>query len=382
MTDIRITDDWLTSSAAQAVIGFLTEAGHHAFFVGGCVRNALLKEPVADVDIATSADPETVSILAEQRGFRAVPTGLDHGTVTIVVDHTPFEVTTFRRDVETDGRRAVVAFADTLDEDAQRRDFTMNALYADADGHVIDPVGGLPDLHARRLRFIGDPHDRIREDALRILRFFRFHAWYGDPDGGIDPDGLAACAAHVDMLDRLSRERVGHEMRKLLAAPDPAPALASFASTGGLLRILPGADATGLAVLVQVEREAGLAADWLRRLAMIGGEDATDRLRLSRVESRQLTTLMSSDGGPGELGYRLGQDAAESVMAIRSAQQGHSLPEADIRAATGGAKAQFPLKAADLADQASGPALGQALAVAERRWIDSGFTLTREDLLA
>ena len=381
MADTRITDAWLSDPAAQTVMGLLIEAGHQAYFVGGCVRNALLGAPVADVDIATSALPDTVSVLAENAGFKAIPTGIDHGTITIVVEDQPFEVTTFRRDIETDGRRAVVAFAKTFEEDAARRDFTMNALYANTDGEVIDPVGGLSDLRRRRLRFIGDPNDRIREDALRILRFFRFHAWYGDSDAGIDVEGLAACAAHVDMLDQLSKERIGHEMRKLLSAPDPAPSLASFAATGGLMRVLPGADGTGLAALVHIENEVSLPPDWLRRLAMIGGEDAESNLRLSRVDSRRLSRLTSTDGGPGELGFRLGRETAISALAIQSAQQGRVLTDADLNEASAGAEARFPIKAADLAQRFSGPELGQALAMAERRWIDSQFTLTREDLL-
>ncbi|CAN0587043.1 unnamed protein product, partial [Ectocarpus sp. 12 AP-2014] len=196
--------------------------------------------------------------LARVAGLKPVPTGIDHGTVTVVADHDPFEITTFRRDVETDGRRAVVAFADTLDEDAKRRDFTMNALYARIDGTVIDPLGGLPDLRARRVRFIGDATDRIREDYLRSLRFFRFHAWYGNPDNGMDSDALAAIASHLDGLESLSRERVGAEMVKLLAARDPAPAVAAMRATGVLGRLLPGADDRALAPLIHLEDVLGL----------------------------------------------------------------------------------------------------------------------------
>ncbi len=173
----RISADWLTGKQPQAVCAMLTEAGHQAWFVGGCVRNALIGAPISDIDITTDAPPERVTILAKNAGFHPVPTGFDHGTVTVVVQGHPFEVTTFRHDVETDGRRAVVAFANTIEDDAHRRDFTMNALYAAPDGLVADPLGGLPDLEARRVRFIDDAHDRIREDYLRILRFFRFHAW-------------------------------------------------------------------------------------------------------------------------------------------------------------------------------------------------------------
>ena len=221
---MRIAGDWLALPATRAVCAALTARGDRALFVGGCVRNALLGRPVADIDIATDALPERTIALAAAAGLHPVPTGLAHGTVTIVADHRPFEVTTFRRDVTTDGRHATVAFSTDLAEDAARRDFTMNALYADPSGAVIDPLDGLSDLLARRVRFVGDPAERIAEDYLRILRFFRIHAWYGDPAGGLDADGLAACAALQDGLDQLSRERVGAEMTKLLAAADPAPA--------------------------------------------------------------------------------------------------------------------------------------------------------------
>ena len=198
---MKISGDWLTRAETQAVCAMLTAGGYQVLLVGGCVRNALLGAPVADVDIATDAPPQIVSDLAENAGLKAVPTGINHGTVTIIAGGIPHEVTTFRRDVETFGRHAKVAFSTRLNDDAARRDFTMNALYARPDGTVLDPLNGLPDLVARRVRFVGDPEQRIGEDYLRILRFFRFHAWYGDPAGGLDPDGLAACAANAEYID-------------------------------------------------------------------------------------------------------------------------------------------------------------------------------------
>jgi tRNA nucleotidyltransferase/poly(A) polymerase len=210
--------------------------------------------------------------LAESAGLKSVPTGLEHGTITVVSGHTGYEITTFRRDVRTDGRHAQVVFSDDLEQDAHRRDFTMNALYANRHGQIRDPLEGLADLRARRVRFIDDPHARIREDYLRILRFFRFHAWYGDPQNGIDRDGLSACAELAEGIERLSRERIGTEMRKLLAAPDPAPSVAAMEQAGVLHRILPGASSHSLAVLVHMETEIDEAPRWLRRLACIGGQ--------------------------------------------------------------------------------------------------------------
>ncbi|KGM89571.1 tRNA nucleotidyltransferase/poly(A) polymerase [Roseovarius mucosus DSM 17069] len=181
---MKVSGAWIEAKATQAVCAMLTGAGYQALFVGGCVRNALLGAPVGDIDIATDARPEMVVELAEGAGLKPVPTGIEHGTITVVSGHIGHEVTTFRKDVQSFGRHAVVAFADDLHTDARRRDFTMNALYARPDGDVVDPLGGLEDLRARRVRFIEDADQRIREDYLRILRFFRFHAWYGDPEGG------------------------------------------------------------------------------------------------------------------------------------------------------------------------------------------------------
>jgi poly(A) polymerase len=272
--------------------------------------------------------------------------------------------------------------------DAGRRDFTMNALYAAADGTVIDPLGGLPDLRGRRVRFIGLAEDRIREDYLRILRFFRFHAWYGAPesDGGIDADGLAACAALAEGIDQLARERIGWEFRKLLAAPDPAPATAAMAASGVLARCLPGAAAAALAPLVHAERLAGAAPDWQTRLAALGAVDAGPRLRLSRLEeARQagIASALADDAAPAALAYRYGADAARSALLIRAAATGSGLP-ADLEAQLArGAGARLPLAAADLiaAGMAPGPALGLALARAEAAWTGSDFTLDKAALL-
>nr|MBA3325662.1 CCA tRNA nucleotidyltransferase [Paracoccaceae bacterium] len=248
--ELRIEAPWLGAPGPRAVCALLERAGRQAFFVGGCVRNALLGREATDVDVATDAHPEEVMRLAGAAGMKAVPTGIAHGTVTLAVEGGPVQVTTFRRDVATDGRRAVVAFADDIAEDAARRDLTMNALYARPDGTVVDPLGGLGDLRAGRVRFVGDAAARIAEDYLRILRFFRFHAWYGDPEAGIDAEGLAACAAARDGLTLLSRERIGAELAKLLAAPDPAPAAAAMAASGVLACVLPGADPRALPALV------------------------------------------------------------------------------------------------------------------------------------
>ena len=375
----KITAPWLQDDAAQTVCRLLTDAGYQAWFVGGCVRNELLGAPVADLDVTTDAVPEVVMRLAKTAKIKAIPTGFDHGTVTLVLDGIPFEITTFRRDVATDGRHATVAFSDNITDDARRRDFTMNALYAGPDGQVVDPLGGLSDLRARRIRFIEDPDQRIKEDYLRILRFFRFYAWYGDTDEGPDPDSLAACADNIEGLQSLSVERVTAEILKLLSAADPAPSVAALVSTGGLALVLPGADSGALAVLVHLEQGLNVAPDPLRRLAVIGGTPS-DNLRLSNNQTRKLAHISSGEL-PITIAYRYGYAAGLDALLVQSAslRQTPATDACDVIAHA--AEQTFPLKAADLMPALTGPALGQALKLAEDRWIASGFTLTKADLI-
>lgn len=375
----KITASWISDAASQTVCCLLTDAGHQAWFVGGCVRNELLGAPVSDLDLSTDAHPDAVMALAKSAKIKAIPTGIDHGTVTLVVDDIPFEITTFRRDVATDGRRATVAFADNLTDDARRRDFTMNALYASPDGEICDPLGGLPDLKARKIRFIEDADQRIKEDYLRILRFFRFYAWYGNVDDAPDADGLAACADNIEGLQSLSSERVTSEMLKLLAAPDPAPAVAAMASTGALAQVLPGAETGALAVLVYLERSVDVSADPIRRLAVIGGTP-TETLRLSKVQDRQLSQT-TGDLSPVETAYRYGFDVGRDALLVQSASLSQNVDTQALKAVADAAQQMFPLKAADLMPDLSGPALGKALKEAEARWISSGFTLAKADLI-
>lgn len=377
---MKIADDWLNHPGTQALCAALEGAGHKALLVGGCVRNALLREPVGDIDISTDATHEIVSNIAENAGFKVVPTGVEHGTVTIVVQGKPHEVTTFRRDVETDGRRAVVAYSTEIREDAERRDFTMNALYADRHGTVIDPLGGMPDLLARRVRFVGDPETRIREDYLRILRFFRFHAAYGDPSGGIDAEGLAACAALSPGLETISRERIYAELKKLLASRDPAPAVAAMFHAGILTRILPGGDPRALAPLVHLD--AAEPARWLRRLAVLGGESIN--LRLSKAEARDLAALraaVESVESPAVLGWRLGEALATDAILARAALLETPQPDNWKGEVHRGAQARFPVTAADLMPTLQGEALGARMKELQARWLASDLTLGRDALL-
>lgn len=387
MSAARLEAPWLGDPALRAVFAAL---GGDAVLVGGCVRNALLGRAVSDVDLATPLRPEAVVERLEAAKLRAVPTGFDHGTVTAVLDGRGFEITTFRADLETDGRHAVVRFSTDLAEDARRRDFTMNALYARPDGTVLDPLGGLSDLRAGRVRFIGDPHDRIREDYLRILRFFRFTAWYAA--GETDPAGLAACAALAAGLEGLARERVGAEMRKLLAAPDPAPAVMAMSGAGVLGRILPSPapDVPAiLARLIGLERTAGAEPDWPRRLVALCPEARVlaERLRLSKAEERTLASIASAllaEAEPPALAAEaFGREIGRSALLIAHAREGVPLPDGFEAALARGASAKFPLRAADLlaAGWRPGPPLGQALALARRLWRASDFALDKAALM-
>jgi poly(A) polymerase len=388
---------WLRDGPLPRLLDVLDRDGEEARVVGGAVRNTLLGEPVGEIDIATTAVPDEVMRRAAAAGFKPVPTGVDHGTVTVVVNGTPFEVTTLREDVETFGRHARVAFGRNWQHDAERRDFTMNALYASRDGTVHDHVGGLDDLAARRVRFIGDPARRIEEDYLRILRFFRFHGAYGD--GGLpDSAGLSACIAARGGLETLSRERVRAEMLKLLPAIHAVPALASMSEAGLLVMVLGGVPRlASFANLAKLEHELSLAPDPVRRLgalAVTTSEDAErlrERLRLANAEYDRLASMadrwwqISAATGMDDarvLIYRFGPDKFldRALLAwSRSWTEGVADDRwHDLVLLPGRWSAPvFPLKAADFIARgvAKGPALGAALRAAEEAWIAEDFPM-------
>lgn len=375
---------WLNDLAARRVFEAVQAGGFDIYFVGGCVRNALLGLADSDVDMSTNARPDDVIRLARAAGLKAMPTGIDHGTITVVVDGQPFEITTFRRDVETDGRRAVVAFSDNITDDARRRDFTMNALYADLEGRVTDPLDGLPDLLERRVRFIEDADQRIKEDYLRTLRFFRFSAWYADPAEGFDAGALASIAANTAGLETLSSERVGQEITKLLRAPDPAPAVATMRQIGVLSVILPGTDDRWLAPLIHLEAALGVTPDWRARLAVLGGDDTAGKLRLSKAVARAVQIYQSqgfAGAPPPEISYREGRNVARQIVMLRAAMAENMPDMAVLEEIERAAAAKFPIRAADLMPGLQGPALGKRLRELEATWIASGFTLDAKALL-
>lgn len=384
----RLSDQpWLAAPETRAVIAALEAAGGPgcARFVGGCVRNALIGQRVDDIDIATTLRPDAVTAAIRAAGLKAVPTGLAHGTVTAVSDGRPHEVTTLRRDVSTDGRNATVVFTDDWAEDAGRRDFRLNALYASPDGEVLDPTGqGVDDALNGRIVFVGDPETRIREDCLRILRFFRFHAWYGR--GAADRAGLAACAHLKDGVVRLSAERTSKELLKLLAAPDPAPAVRLMAQTGVLDRVLP--DNAGLALFEGVSR---VSDDPLLRLSALLPPDAgrvraaARTLRLSNAQKDRLVLALPSDpavrldmdGRSARAAlYRLGR--ARFQDQVTRAWGAAPEREGEARRLLGQAAAwsipRLPVDGHDAARAgAAGPAVGRTLAAFEDWWVDQDF---------
>ena len=392
-TDRKLTETWLTRGPLPRLIAVLDRDGEEARVVGGAVRNALLGMPIHEIDVATTAEPGEVVRRVQAAGFKPVPTGIAHGTITVVIDSHPFEVTTLRRDVETYGRHAKVAFGRDWRTDAERRDFTINALSAAADGTVYDYVGGLADLSRHRVRFIGDPAKRIAEDYLRILRFFRFHAAYGTSDHPYF-EGVAACIAGRDGLDQLSRERVRMEVMKLVVAPHAVPTLIAMADAGLLLRVLGGVGYLGaFEMMAKVAAATGLTADPVRRLGALGvtvGEDAErlwQKLRLTNSEHARLASMADNwwRVAPGDeqparaLLYRLGPEKfTDRVLLAWAHAEAGAHDEAWLAMARLPERWRapaFPLRAADFLARGveKGPRLGAVMRAAEEAWIAAGF---------
>jgi len=384
-------DGLLARADVAALLAALNRDGEEARIVGGAVRNALLGEPVADIDVATTCLPDETTRRARAAGFKVVPTGVEHGTVTVVIERAPFEVTTLRRDVETDGRHAVVAFGRDFREDALRRDFTINALGLDAAGVLHDYADGLTDLAVRRVRFIGVAGERIAEDYLRILRFFRFHARYGV--GEPDRAALDACIARRAGLEGLSRERVWTELRKLLAAPRSTETLQVMAGAGLLMPVIGGVPRLSrFAAIAEEAGEGVYPAFRLAALAVAVGEDALklrERLRLSNAEFERISSIaaaleaLSGRGALPEIArlrrmaYRIGADAVAGGLVL--ATEGRS---ADIQALIAGLARTPPFlptgKDVLALGISAGPQVGQVLEAAREAWIEAGCPAGRE----
>ncbi|PTQ13011.1 polynucleotide adenylyltransferase [Sphingomonas oleivorans] len=379
----RLPDaSWRARAGLDALVRTLGAGDGLVRFVGGAVRDTLLGLPVADIDCATALMPDEVRERIRAAGFKAVPTGIAHGTVTAVLPEGPVEVTTLRRDVSTDGRRATVAFTEDWREDAARRDFTINALSADPlTGEIHDYFGGLGDLEAGLVRFIGDAERRIAEDHLRILRFFRFHARFGQ--GAPDAAGLAACAARANDLMALSRERIADELIKLLAVADPTPTVALMVEHGIFAPVLPEIDAAGVARLAElVAREQIMARpDPLRRLAALlpadpaVAENVAARLKLSNANRKRLA-LAADDAAPIEprrLAYRIGSEGATDRLLLRAPDRDSAA--SGLAALEGWAPPRLPLGGGDLIRRGlkAGPVVAATLRAIERRWVEEDF---------
>ncbi len=404
LANIRIDDAWLKQKSLQRLFDILLSNGGEAMVIGGAVRNSLMKRPVNDVDLATNLQPDEIVSRLEEADERAIPTGIDHGTVTALIDKTTYEITTLREDIATDGRHASVRFGTDWVQDAQRRDFTINALYCDRVGNVFDPVDGIDDIAKGEVRFIGDPATRIREDALRILRFFRFFAWYGS--GRPDAASLKACAALRDLLGKLSAERVWAEMKKLLSAADPGRALLWMRTSGILGTILPESEKWGIdaiPALLGLEQDHEWDPDpMLRLMAMIPPSSEivvalSKRFAMSNAEHSRLvdwanSPLPDTSMSPEDIEqffYRNSHQGTVDALRVKIAHIAEDevksgLLSKFLKQAQDWKRPDFPLKGRDLlsAGHEPGPEMGALLNRLEEAWIESNFKLTHEELLA
>lgn len=402
---------WLDNTDLQSLLEILCANGEEAMVNGGAVRNSLLNEPVADVDISTTLLPKKVIKYLESENIKVVPTGIEHGTVTAVINKRPYEITTLRADIETNGRHAVVRFGRDWREDAMRRDFTINALYVDRHGIILDPLDGIDDIEARRIRFIGIAEDRINEDHLRILRFFRFFAWYGR--GAPDRESLKACVRMKHLIAELSVERIWSEFNKLLSAPDPARAILWMRQSGVLNIVLPESEKWGIDAfhrLVRTESELEWAVDPLFRLMSIIPPQAnivenlcarlkTSNSAHSRLEGWANSVLPAVDTDPPGLGKVLYQGSRQGIIdcmkleLTRLREAGASDDDAFVDAAKiakllefagSWQRPKFPVKGRDLIalGMTPGKEMGDKLNALELKWIESGFALDKKYLLA
>jgi poly(A) polymerase len=400
----------LENKSLRNLLAILNQGGEEARIAGGAVRNALIGESISDVDIATTCLPGEVRKRAQVNGFKCVPTGIAHGTLTVIVEGVPYEVTTLRADVATDGRRAEVAFGRDWQTDAERRDFTVNGLYVDVNGNLTDLVGGIADINSRTIRFIGSAEKRIGEDHLRILRFFRFFAWYGS--GRPDAEGLKACARMKGAIDKLSAERVWSEIKKLLSAPDPSRALLWMRQSGVLSAALPESEKWGIDAvhgLAAAERELGWAADPLLRLMAIipprleRCDELADRLKLSKTERARLEAWTAAELPAPDLDSRdfarqlywgdKGGTSDRLKLALAAARAFAAQDDKEMIKAAGYSrlldfalawrKPVFPVKGADLLALgfAAGPEVGERLKALEEKWVAADFAASKAELL-
>ena len=377
---------WRSNQNVKALLDGVHELGKKIYFVGGCVRNELLGKNVeeTDIDFATTAEPDEVVALAQAKGWDVQTPGKLFGTVMVIVDGTPFDVTTFRKDLKSFGRHAVVEYSEDIVEDAKRRDFTMNALYVDQNGILIDPLNGRHDLRDGIVRFIGNADERIREDYLRMLRYFRMHAYYSKDKETFDDAALDAIKSYAPYAVVLTKERIGKEIRRLLEADDPSRCLIKMEEVGLLQELLPGSSTDAVDQLAKIQSILGKNASPSAWLALMHPRDVAEELRLSRSEERKIKRISrhsASKEAAAALANKLGADLAIDVVLTRAAIR-NEIPESNVvKTAKRAANANFPIAAQDLMPDFAGPELGAELERLRSLWVESEFRMERSELL-
>ena len=376
---------WLRNPSAQKLSKLYKSFGYQVLFVGGCVRNTILKMPVTDIDLATDAQPEEIIKIAKENNIRFVPTGLAHGTITLIIDNKNYQITTFRTDFDHDGRYAKVEFTESLLLDASRRDLTINALYCNHVGEVIDPLNGLDDIKKQKIKFIGNPNERIKEDNLRILRFFRFQAIYGNKNLEIDSIALEACHNHKSKLAALSKERITSELRKILSAPNPLEVIIKMNETGVLNELFQKVSIDSLEAYLKTEEKFKININWLGRLLSLQVTQKEESLKLTRCEFKFLKQTKSAIDNQIhvlEFSYYNGVENGKIYSILQNFRHNIILSKNLLNQINSLATKKFPITAKDLMPEISGKKLGEALRSLEDRWIKSNFTLSKKDLLA
>ena len=376
---------WLRNPSAQKLSKLYKNFGYQVLFVGGCVRNTILKMPVTDIDLATDAQPEEIIKIAKENNIRFVPTGLAHGTITLIIDNKNYQITTFRTDFDHDGRYAKVEFTESLLLDASRRDLTINALYCNHVGEVIDPLNGLDDIKKQKIKFIGNPNERIKEDNLRILRFFRFQAIYGNKNLEIDSIALEACHNHKSKLAALSKERITSELRKILSAPNPLEVIIKMNETGVLNELFQNVSIDSLEAYLKTEEKFKININWLGRLLSLQVTQEEESLKLTRCEFKflkQTKSAIENQIHVLEFSYYNGVENGKIYSILQNFRHNIILSKNLLNQINSLATKKFPITAKDLMPEIRGKKLGEALRSLEDRWIKSNFTLSKKELLA
>ena len=382
---MQINSEWIKNKVTQNILKIFEGADHNAYLVGGCIRNSILNIPVTDIDISTDATPQQTVDLFNRENFKVAPTGFSHGTVTVISEDIPYQITTMRSDQNTDGRHADVVFSDDIKKDAERRDFTINALYADSTGKIINPIGGLEDFNPLAIKFIGDPNNRIQEDYLRILRFFRFHAQFSELVTQFDKVALDAIKKNQDGLKKLSKERIWSELKKILSTSNPARSLYKMSQLGILEIILENKNVHNIKRFNLIEKKMGLEPEPIRRLVAITENTEDTFLNLSRKEAKKfslLKGLLKKKHDPAELVYQFNREIAQSVLAIYTFYKGEKLKLSDIKKIEKACLFPCPITGAQISKYMDGEAVGIKIKEAQRAWINSNFKSDEAKILS